>query len=182
MRIHGIITHGGTAPNVVPDYAAAKFYLRAATVPTLDAVWKKVDAIVQGAALATGATGSMKPSQNRVDNMVVTPSFDAVYAEELARFGETAEPPSVRKNVGSSDVGNVSQVVPTIQPHICISDVHVAGHSEDFKRAACSERGLASIGLGAEVLANTALRLIESPELLARIKAEHAENVKNQLS
>ena len=55
VRIHGIITNGGTAPNVVPDYAAAKFYLRAATVPTLDEVKRKVAAIVEGAALATGA-------------------------------------------------------------------------------------------------------------------------------
>ncbi len=181
VRIHGIITHGGTAPNVVPDYAASKFYLRAATVPMLDDVWKKVDAIVQGAALATGTTGSMKPSQNRVDNMVVTPSFDAVYAEELARLGETAEAPAAKKNVGSSDVGNVSQVIPTIQPHIRISPTPIAGHSEDFKRAACSDMGLASIALGAEALAGTALRLIESPELLLRIKAEHAANVKHQL-
>ena len=123
----------------------------------------------------------MKPSQNRVDNMVVTPAFDAVYAEELARFGEVAQSPAAKKNVGSSDVGNVSQVIPTIQPHIRISPTPIAGHSEDFKRAACSEMGLASIALGAEVLAGTALRLVESPELLARIKVEHAANVKHQL-
>ena len=181
VRIHGIITNGGTAPNVVPDYAAAKFYLRAATVPTLDEVKRKVAAIVEGAAMATGATGSMKPSQNQVDNTVPTPSFDAVYAEELAKLGETAEPVSEKKSTGSSDVGNVSQVIPTIQPHIRISATPIAGHSEDFKKAACSELGLASIGVGAEVLAATALRLIEDPALLARIKAEHAENVRRQL-
>ena len=132
VRIHGIITHGGTAPNVVPDYAAAKFYLRAATVPTLDEVKRKVAAIVEGAAMATGATGSMKPSQNQVDNTVPTPSFDAVYAEELAKLGETAEPVSEKKSTGSSDVGNVSQVIPTIQPHIRISATPIAGYSEDF--------------------------------------------------
>ena len=103
----------------------------------------------------------MKPSQNQVDNTVPTPSFDAVYAEELAKLGETAEPVSEKKSTGSSDVGNVSQVIPTIQPHIRISATPIAGYSEDFKKAACSELGLASIGLGAEVLAATALRLIE---------------------
>lgn len=75
----------------------------------------------------------------------------------------------------------MSQVIPTIQPHIRISAAPIAGHSEDFKEAACSELGLASIGLGAEVLAATVLRLIEDPALLARIKAEHAENVRRQL-
>lgn len=123
----------------------------------------------------------MKPSQNQVDNTVPTPSFDAVYAEELAKLGETAEPVSEKKSTGSSDVGNVSQVIPTIQPHIRISAAPIAGHSEDFRKAACSKLGVASIGLGAEVLAATALRLIEDPALLSRIKAEHAENVRRQL-
>ena len=182
VRIHGIITHGGVAPNVVPEYAAAKFYLRAATAPRLDELYRKVERIVEGAGLATGAKGSMRPSQNRVENTVLTPSFDAVYAEELAKLGEVAEPSSVKKSIGSSDVGNVSQVIPTIQPNIRISPVFVAGHSEEFKAAACSEMGLASIELGANALAGTALRLIEEPELLASIRREHAENVKNQLN
>ena len=180
VRIHGIITHGGDVPNVVPEYAAAKFYLRAATAPGLDAVYKKVQAIVQGAALATGATGSMKPSQNRVDNTVITPSFDAVYAQELSEFGLKAEPAESVKSIGSTDVGNVSQVVPTIQPQIRISPCPVAGHTEAFKKAAGSQMGLDSIGLGAKVLAATALRLIREPELLAAIKAEHRENVARQ--
>lgn len=177
VRIHGIITDGGKAPNVVPDYAAAKFYLRAAKASTLDVVYKRVKDIVKGAALATGATGSMKPSQNRVDNTVVTPSFDALYSEELLRLGFKAEPANT-KAVDSSDVGNVSHVVPTIQPHLRISPVPIAAHSEEFKKAAISEEGLHSIAIGAEVLANTALRLIEDTSLLASIKAEHAEKLK----
>ncbi len=177
VRIHGIITDGGKAPNVVPDYAAAKFYLRAAKASTLDVVYKRVEDIVKGAALATGATGSMKPSQNRVDNTVVTPSFDSLYAEELLALGFEAQPADT-KAVGSSDVGNVSHVVPTIQPHLRISPVPIAAHSEEFKKAAISEEGLNSIAIGAEVLANTALRLIEEPQLLAAIKAEHAEKLK----
>ena len=177
VRIHGIITDGGKAPNVVPDYAAAKFYLRAAKASTLDVVYKRVEDIVKGAALATGATGSMKPSQNRVDNTVVTPSFDALYAEELLALGLKAQPADT-KVMGSSDVGNVSHVVPTIQPHLRISPVPIAAHSEEFKKAAISEEGLNSIAIGAEALANTALRLIEEPALLASIKAEHAEKLK----
>ena len=180
VRIHGIITHGGDVPNVVPEYAAAKFYLRAATAPGLDVLYRKVENIVKGAALATGATGSMKPSQNRVDNSVITPSFDAVYALELARFGFIAEAPESVKSIGSTDVGNVSQVIPTIQPQIRISDTPIAGHSEAFKKAAGSQKGLDSIGLGAEVLAATALRLILEPTLLQTIQTEHRAQVAHQ--
>ncbi len=180
VRIHGIITHGGDVPNVVPDYAAAKFYLRAATALGLDAVYQKVENIVRGSALATGAAGSMTPSQNRVDNTVITPSFDAVYQEELSAFGFTAEPASSVKSIGSTDVGNVSQVVPTIQPQIRISDTPIAGHTEAFKKAAGSQKGFDSIALGGEVLARVALRLITEPDLLKAIQAEHRVQVARQ--
>ena len=178
--IHGIITSGGSAPNIVPEYAAAKFYFRAATVPRLEALYKRIEKIVEGAALMTGAKGRMRPYQNRVDNMVPTPSFDAVYGKELALLGETMLPPAEGCGIGSSDVGNVSQVVPTIQPTICITDGPTPWHSEESKAAARSEKGLASIRLGAKALALTALDLIEDPALLQRIKADHAKAITEQ--
>lgn len=179
VRIHGIIVDGGTAPNTVPDYAHAKFYLRAATVPRLNDVYQKVENIVKGAALATGAKGRMQPYQNRVENTIPTPSFDALYRRVLEELGETVAKMEI-KALGSSDVGNISQVVPTIQPMISITDVPVAGHSEEMKAAACSAKGLASVTLGAKALALTALELLENPELLENIKQEHARLVQEQ--
>lgn len=180
VRIHGIITNGGKAPNSVPDYAAAKFYLRAAAKPTLEEVYAKVEKIVEGAALQTGAKGRMQPYQNWVENMVPTPSFDAVFEKNLNLFGEKITPQKEGKLGGSSDVGNVSQVIPTIQPHIGISDVPIKGHSEDMVKAACSQKGLAFIELAGKVLAFTALDLIEDEELLKKIKADHAWQIAHQ--
>lgn len=173
VRIHGIITHGGDAPNIVPEYAAAKFYFRAATVPKLEALYERIGKIVEGAEQMTGAKGRMQPYQNRIDNMVPTPSFDAVYGKELALLGHTLLPPDAGCGIGSSDVGNVSQVVPTIQPSICITDGPTPWHSEASKAAAKSEKGLASIALGAKALALTALDLIEDPILLEKIRQDH---------
>lgn len=179
VRIHGIITHGGDAPNTVPEYAKAKFYLRAATAPVLEAVYQKVELIVEGAALATGAKGLLRPYQNRVENTVPTPSFDAVYARNFALLGQAVEPDTWDVK-GSSDVGNVSQVVPVIQPCISITDEPVAGHSEEMKAAARSEKGLASILLGAKALSFTALDLLEDQELLSAIQDEHRRLVREQ--
>ncbi len=180
VRIHGIVTSGGDAPNIVPAYAAAKFFLRAATVPKLEALYQRVEKIVEGAALMTGAKGKLQPSQNRVDNMVPTPSFDAVYGKELAGLGETMLPPDEGCGIGSSDVGNVSQAVPTIKPTICITDGPTPWHTEQSKAASKSEKGLASIALGAKALALTALDLIEDPALLTAVKADHAQAVARQ--
>jgi len=82
--------------------------------------------------------------------------------------------------MGSTDIGNVSQVVPAIQPTINISDEPIKGHSKEMVAAACSQKGLDSILLGAKVLAFTALDLIRDPETLKKIKEEHAYEVEHQ--
>lgn len=180
VRIHGIITHGGDAPNTIPEYAAAKFYFRAATAPRLEEIYQKVERIVEGAALMTGATGRLRPYQNRVENTILTPAFDAVYRKNLESLGETMAPLTEKSGIGSTDVGNVSQVIPTIQPGISIADQPTPGHSVQFREAACSEKGLRSIALGAKALALTALDLLENPALLSEIRKEHAQALASQ--
>ena len=180
VRIHGIVTKGGDAPNIIPDDTEARFYVRAATVKRMMDVYHRLERIVEGAALQTGCTGLLEPTQrNLVENIIPTPSFDEVYRRNLVSLGEPFEERKVFP-LGSSDVGNVSQVIPVIQPMIRISDVPVAGHSIEKKEACRSETGLRSIAVGAKALALTALDLIERPELLAAIKAEHAAAVAAQ--
>lgn len=179
VRIHGIVTRGGDAPNIIPDDTEARFYVRAATVKRMMDVIEKLKRITEGAALQTGCEGLLEPTQrNLIDNVVPTPSFDEVYLKNLLSLGESYEEMNVP--LGSSDVGNVSQVIPTIQPMIRISDVPVAGHTIEKREACKAETGLRSVALGAKVLALTALDLIESPELLNRIREDHARAVAEQ--
>ncbi|KAF1305729.1 M20 family metallopeptidase [Candidatus Enterococcus willemsii] len=175
VNIHGIITDGGVAANVIPEYAAGRFYLRAANRATLNDVYEKVENIIKGAALATGATYEFGLFQNSVDDIIITPLFDELFFSHAKEAGvpEAEIDNSVRESFGSSDVGNVSQVIPTIQPTVSISDEYIAGHSIEFKAAARSEKGLNSIAIAAELLAKTALDLIEEPELLEKIKVDH---------
>ncbi len=180
VRIHGVITNGGQAANVVPDYASARFYLRAKTRPVLEDLYNKFENIVKGAALQTGADYKFGLFQNSVDNIVPTPLFDEVYEKNLNRYGEVIADKETQDSGGSSDVGNISQVVPTIQPNIKISNEYIAGHSVEFREAAKSELGLSSIELGAKVLATTALEVIQNPELLKKMKEQHGVNVQNQ--
>ena len=180
VRIHGVITNGGQAANVVPDYASARFYLRAKSRPILDDLYAKFEKIVEGAALQTGATYKFGLFQNSVDNLVPTPLFDSVYEKQLNRYGFEVTPPGKKSGGGSTDVGNISQVIPTIHPHISISEVPIAGHSIEFREASCSQQGLDSIALGAKLLAHTALDVILDPELLEAIKVQHKQNVLTQ--
>ena len=179
VRIHGIVTKGGDAPNIIPELTEGYFYVRAATTKRMMKVYHQLEQIVQGAALQTGCTGVLEPAQrNLIENIVPTPSFDAVYRKNLESLGEVIDDQG--RPLGSSDVGNVSHVVPVIQPMIRISDTPVAGHSIEKREACAGETGLRSIALGAKALALTALDLIEQPELLRKIKAEHAAQLKKE--
>ncbi|MCW6659526.1 M20 family metallopeptidase [Aerococcaceae bacterium NML191292] len=180
VNIHGIITHGGEAANVIPEFASARFYLRAANRQTLNTVYRKVENIVKAAALATGCTYEFGLFQNAVDNVIPTPLFDEVFFRQVEAIGipETEIERRARNSLGSSDVGNVSQVIPTIQPTVSISDEYIAGHSEEFKAAARSQKGLDSIGIVAELLARTTLELLLQPKLLDNIKQQHQQLIK----
>lgn len=180
IRIHGVIVEGGTAPNVIPEYTKAKYYIRAADIDTLHELYEKVENIVKGSALQTGCTSSMKLYQNLVENMVLTPSLDAIYEKYITELGNTVKHVEDVIMPGSSDVGNISQVVPTIQPHISITDVQIAGHSQDMVNASCSQKEMDAIVKGAKALAFTALELFENPEELVKVKEDHAWHVEHQ--
>ncbi len=180
IRIHGVIVEGGTAPNVIPEYTKAKYYIRAADIDTLHELYEKVENIVKGSALQTGCTSSMKLCQNLVENMVLTPSLDAIYEKYITELGNTVKHVEDVVMPGSSDVGNISQVVPTIQPHISITDVQIAGHSQDMVNASCSQKAMDAIVKGAKALAFTALELFENPEELVKVKEDHAWHVEHQ--
>ena len=180
IRIHGVIVEGGTAPNVIPEYTKAKYYIRAADIDTLHELYEKVENIVKGSALQTGCTSSMKLYQNLVENMVLTPALDAIYEKYITELGNTVKHVEDVVMPGSSDVGNISQVVPTIQPHISITDVRIAGHSQDMVNASCSQKAMDAIVKGAKALAFTALELFENPEELVKVKEDHAWHVEHQ--
>ena len=170
VRIHGIITHGGDAPNIVPEYAKARFFIRAATRNRLNEVTKRVKAIAEGAALTTGAKVKITAFQNEVDNLLLNDRFNNIYREVIEELGENVH--LQKEGIGSTDAGNISQVVPTIHPYIKIGPDHLVAHTDEFREAAASERGDYALITGAKALALTALRLIVEPETLDEIKEE----------
>ncbi|PPA70579.1 M20 family metallopeptidase [Jeotgalibacillus proteolyticus] len=171
VRIHGIITHGGDAPNIIPEYAKARFYIRAAKRETLNGVTEKVRHIAEGAALATGASLNVIAFQNEVDNLVPTPLFDDIYEEVFTSLGGKVSPEG-RNGIGSTDAGNISQVVPTIHPYIQIGSKDLVLHTDAFREAAKSEGGDRGLLLGAKSLALTALELYTNQDKLKEIQEQ----------
>lgn len=127
VRMHGIITNGGVAANIVPDKAVAQFYFRASTKEILDDLLVKVKNIAQGAALMTGSTLEMTRYELPNDNLKTNKNLSEAFSENLRTLGikDICE----AKDTGSSDIGNVSHKTPTIHPYIGISNCSVTGHS-----------------------------------------------------
>lgn len=133
VRIHGIITNGGVAANIVPDKAVAQFYFRASTKEILEDVLVKVKNIAQGAALMTGSKLDMTRYELPNDNLKTNKNLSEAFSENLRMLG--IKDIYTAKDTGSSDIGNVSHKTPTIHPYIGISNCNVTGHSVNMADA-----------------------------------------------
>lgn len=153
VLMHGIITEGGVAANIVPDEAVAQFYFRAATKETLDDILTKVKNIAQGAALMTGATLEMERYEFPNDNLVTHENLSEAFNQNLRELGITEIAPP--KSSGSSDIGNISHKVPTIHPYIQVSACPAPGHTVELAQATVSELGHERLLTGAMALAYT---------------------------
>ncbi|MBE0415277.1 MAG: M20 family metallopeptidase [Dehalococcoidia bacterium] len=170
-RIHGIITQGGEAPNVVPVYTAGSFLVRAEDEAYLDELKEKVLNCFNAASLATGARLEYKWADVCYAPLKTNFALAEVFSRNMEALGRNLCP-ALNKGFGSSDVGNVSALVPTIHPEVAIAPMDVLPHSPEFAAAAASEGGNRGLLDGAKALAMTAVDLITQPEIMGRIKEE----------
>jgi len=178
VRIHGIITKGGVSPNIIPDYAEIRMYVRAKDMNYLKEVEEKVRKCAEGAATATGAKVKFRYTARTYANMVTNVTLAQAFAKNLEFLGRKVQQPEAKAGGGSTDMGNVSQVVPSIHPYIAICEPGTAtGHSREFAKATISEMGHKALLDGAKALAMTAIDVFTSPELFGQIKKEFKEKV-----
>jgi amidohydrolase len=170
-RIHGIVTSGGAAPNIIPELAAAMFYVRAASLEYLEQLQARVIACAEGAATATGCTVKTTLYDNTYEPMKRNRTLAEAFRVNMQRVG-VPESPELKERLGSSDVGNVSQVIPTIQPYVRIAPEGTPWHSRAFAEAAVSPLAREGMLAAAKVMAMTTLDLLAEPGLLDRAKQE----------
>jgi amidohydrolase len=174
-RVHGIITHGGAAPNIVPDLTRGRWYLRTPVDGDLEAMIDRFRGMADAAAEATGCTVEVSEDpMNRCRTMLNNPTLLELWRRHLADAGVTDGP--VDPNAGSTDMGNVSHEVPTIHPYLAIAPAGTPGHSREFAAHAGGPDGDAMLALGVRVLAATAVELLQRPQLVERAWSEHAEH------
>lgn len=179
-RIHGVITHGGLAPNVIPDYAAARFYIRGANRAFTDELTRRVNACAEAAALATGCGMTLSNYEYSYDELRTNETLSAVYTANLIASGVPKEEIRTGSDHGSLDLGNVSLRCPAIHPYIKVTDQPYSLHTVEFRDAARSDQAYEAMIFGATMLAYTACDVLTSPELAQRIREEFNRTVQHE--
>ncbi len=173
--IHGVITNGGKAANVIPDLAVIDYYFRAPDIKYANYIKEKADNIAKGAALMYGLT---------FDEEI----YECIYEDKKINYTLAKELKKIFKEMnieaedvneiaaGSSDVGAVSYQIPTIEGNMKICDKNICGHSKEFAAATISDMGTLALKNGSLALAKLGYNLICNKELLAEVKDEFEKN------
>jgi amidohydrolase len=170
-RIHGIITDGGEAPNIVPGHSAGVFSVRALDNDYLSELKDRVLNCFAGASVATGARLEYKWRDRTYAPMESNMILASLFKHNLESLGRDVEDFDPRSGLGSTDMGNVSQVVPSIHPTIAIAPREVLIHTPEFAAATVSEAGHSGLLDAAKAMAMTVADILQ-PGMLDKIKQE----------
>ncbi len=181
-RIHGIITEGGAAPNIVPDKTSGEFYVRAADEKALAELKPRVQACFEAGAKGSGC--EVEVNWAGVDYLDLNTNWPLAdqfrdHAQSLGREFVPFEE-ALKFGAGSTDMGNVSHRVPSIHPMLAVAPPHVVIHNPEFEKWAGSETGDAAALDGAKSLALTAADFLLSPDL--QKQTQHAYDVSQGLA
>jgi amidohydrolase len=171
-RIHGIVTDGGDAPNVVPAHAAATYIVRAETLEELAEIRAKVVRCFEAGALATGATLSIEPSGPPYAEVRHDAELAALYRRNAEALGRSFPDLGVllERSAASTDMGNVSHALPSIHPLIGIRSLPAVNHQPEFAAHCVTAAADQALADGAVALAWTAIDAALDPALAGRLR------------
>ena len=159
VRVHGVQTRGGEAPNAIPELTEGRWYVRAGTLDELERIEPRVRRCFEAGALATGCELEIEPESPPYSEFVNDPRLTAAFRREAAMLGRTfatAGDPAARMNRASTDLGNVSRVVPALHPYLGIGSLPAVNHQREFAAAAVTPAADRTLLDGATALARTA--------------------------
>lgn len=177
-RVHGIFTRAGDKPNIVPSHTSALWYVRAKQLSTLEPLKARVITCLEAGALAAGCEMSHEWTEPAYADLVSNETIVARYASNAACLGrELGRPDAAAAVVGSTDMGNLSYVVPSIHPMIQVAPPEVVIHTPAFAEYAVSASGDQAVLDGAKALAMTVVDLWTDRALLDKAREEWAGRV-----
>jgi amidohydrolase len=170
-QVHGIVTLGGAAPNIVPALAEAKYYVRARTLKTLETWSPRVRRCFEAGALATGSTLEIVPQGPTYSEFRTDETMADLYRENAVTLGRVFPPPGERTMSGSTDMANVSLAIPAIHPMLGLDSFPAVNHQPEFTAAAGGPVADQAVIDGATAMAWTVIDLASSDVERERLTA-----------
>lgn len=178
-RIHGIITHGGSAANVIPDYTSALFYIRAHKIAYVEELFKKIEACAQGAAIGTGCTYKISKAEEDFKDVCTNQYLSELACQQVEKFGVDIIRFGTDPIGGSSDFGDVSYQCPAAQLSAGMGPngrgTSYDPHTIEFAEMACSQQALDNCLTYVKGFALTAAELLSNPEHMEAIREEFSK-------
>lgn len=178
VRIHGIVSHGGARPNIVPEYAKLEYYVRSLDRGYLESLEPRIRACAEAGALATDTSTTIRRLGSN-DNKLLLSSLDEVLLDDAVAAG-AVQVMAPEKELGSTDFGNVSHRIPAATLKVGFVPEKTSGHTRAWTEASGDERGHAAIAVAAKAMAATAVKLIGDPGFLGRVRDEFEREVQRQ--
>ncbi|MFZ7104363.1 MAG: amidohydrolase [Peptococcaceae bacterium] len=172
QQIEGVITSGGATPNLIPEKAVGKFYLRAGTLQELKQVIKEFKSMVGKAGEYNRTEGMMKSFESRYLPMKTNKELARIFIDEAQKSGNKMDM-NEYQIIGAMDLGNVSREVPAIHPYLRVGKGYTAAHTKEFTKIAGSSEGEKTMKAASRALAVTALKLFTEPGLVQAAWEEH---------
>ena len=171
VRVHGIIAHGGERTNITPNRALLQFQVRALSTKRMLETYQKVVNCAKAGELATGARLEFDEPRTFLKSTIPVPEYIELVHQALLDAGVPPEKIMDKEAFGSSDLGNVGNEYPTVNINFAIGPLGLAPHTKEFLEAAGSDQGFEGAMYAGKSVALTALELLNSAELVGRIKA-----------
>ncbi len=172
-RLHGVITYGGGAPNVIPPHTTSRFRVRSYDPVYAAQLVKRVVACAEGAATATGCRMEWREYLPAYQSYVPSETLGAAFRGNLEAIGRDVADGPAHDGGGSTDFGNISHAVPSVYAYLGICGEEAGWHSKEVAAATKTARGHETLIAGAKSLAMTALDLLANPALVQEAKREH---------
>ncbi|TXT04783.1 hypothetical protein VHUM_04051 [Vanrija humicola] len=177
--VHGIITHGGDAPNVIPKYTAMEYYCRCGDADRLDKLIAKIVPSFHAAALATGCEVKLDISGLCADLRHAAPLADEYASVMAAEFGQhiDVDLTEAGRRMGSTDFGNVTYAMPACHPHFVITDLPPKVHTAEFAAIAATPPAHEQTYRVASGMAAVGVRFLTDEAFAARTKKAWRESM-----
>ncbi|GFO42664.1 peptidase m20 domain-containing protein 2 [Plakobranchus ocellatus] len=180
-RVHGIFTKAGEKPNIIPEKAELLYFIRAPSTQELKELTKKMIGCFEGSAIASGCKVNYTFASKSYDSLMSNERLSSLYVANGEALGIEFEndPTLLSKQGGSTDMGNVSRVLPSIHPKYSLH-TQVSAHTSEFRDIAYTEQSHDLTLLHAKALAMAAVDVYQNPGLVAKMKSDFQQQLRSE--